>query len=915
MPTSTLAPHGAATSGKNHLASGAVNVRPSVKGKFIFVGGEKLYIRGVTYGTFRPDEHENEYHPEQVERDFRQIAENGLNSVRTYTVPPRWLLDTAQKYGLYVMVGLPWEQHITFLDDDERVESIKNRVREGVRSCANHPAILCYTIGNEIPSAIVRWHGARKIENFLKVLYGIAKEEDPGGLVSYVSYPSTEYLQLAFVDFFSFNVYLESEENLSKYLARLQNIAGDVPVVLAEIGLDSQRNGEEKQADTLAWQISAAFRSGCAGAFIFSWTDEWHRGGHDIEDWDFGLTTRERDPKPALAAVTKSFGKSPFPRDVSYPRISVVVCSYNGGLVIRDCLEGLLELDYPDFEVIVVDDGSQDNTADIVSQYPFRLIQTENRGLSNARNTGLNAATGEIVAYTDDDARPDPHWLYYLAQTFMTTHHVGVGGPNIAPPGDGWIAECVANAPGGPVHVLLDDEIAEHIPGCNCSFRTEALRQIGGWDPKFRTAGDDVDVCWRLQQMGWTIGFNPAAMVWHHRRNSIRTYWKQQIGYGRAESLLEEKWTEKYNAAGHLAWSGRLYGKGLTQTIISFYERIYHGRWGMAPFQSVYERTPNSLWSLPLMPEWYLVIGLFLMLSVLGIFWQPILLVGLVLSAVSVGMVLAQAIMSAAKASFTGSPKTGAELLRAYAVTTLLHVLQPLARLAGRIRYGLTPWRRRGSPHSTFPVPRTKSVWSEKWHAPEEVLTMMDGLLKEDGAVVDYGGDFDRWDIDVRGGILASARVLMTVEEHGAGKQLFRFKIYPKVAAKWPLVLLLLIALAAQAGLDFFFLGGTVLIAALCLTATALLLSSLIYRESAEPFAAILGSLEALGKILNQDESSKDEKSIETTLAPETKSNGHKADSIRETKSRKSVKKAPAVSSTNGSKVKPGNFPSLIKPL
>ncbi|PYO73702.1 MAG: glycosyl transferase, partial [Gemmatimonadetes bacterium] len=109
----------------------------------------------------------------------------------------------------------------------------------------------------------------------------------------------------------------------------------------------------------------------------------------------------------------------------------------------------------------------------------------------------------------------------------------GVGGPNIAPPGDGPIAECVARAPGGPVHVLLNDREAEHIPGCNMAFRKSCLEAIGGFDPQFRTAGDDVDVCWRLQERGWTLGFHPAALVWHHRRNSLRTYWRQQIGYGR----------------------------------------------------------------------------------------------------------------------------------------------------------------------------------------------------------------------------------------------------------------------------------------------------------------------------------------------------------------------------------------------
>src|SRR5207244_5719717 len=129
----------------------------------------------------------------------------------------------------------------------------------------------------------------------------------------------------------------------------------------------------------------------------------------------------------------------------------------NGARTIRDCFEGLLTLEYPNFEVIVVDDGSRDGTAAIAREYGFRLISTDNRGLSRARNTGLEAATGEIVAYIDDDAWPDPDWLNYLAVTFRTTDHVGVGGPNLPPPGDGLIADWVAVRPVGPSGGLVSD--------------------------------------------------------------------------------------------------------------------------------------------------------------------------------------------------------------------------------------------------------------------------------------------------------------------------------------------------------------------------------------------------------------------------------------------------------------------------
>ena len=158
------------------------------------------------------------------------------------------------------------------------------------------------------------WDGGRS-ERYLERLYQVVKSEDPDGLVTYVNYPSTEYLQLPFLDFVSFNVYLESEERLDAYLARLQNIAGDRPLLMSEMGLDSFRNGELVQARSLDWQIRTTFAAGCSGAFVFSWTDEWYRGGADVDDWAFGLTDRERRPKPALAAVQRAFAEVPFPAD------------------------------------------------------------------------------------------------------------------------------------------------------------------------------------------------------------------------------------------------------------------------------------------------------------------------------------------------------------------------------------------------------------------------------------------------------------------------------------------------------------------------------------------------------------------------------------------------------------------------
>jgi GT2 family glycosyltransferase len=776
--------------------------RPRVAGKFLYAGDRKLYVRGVTYGTFRPGENGVPFPaPDQVRDDFHRMVDHEINAVRTYTPPPRWLLDLAAEAGLYVLVGLPWEQHITFLDEPGRAADIIRRVREAVRGCAGHPAVLCYSIGNEIPASIVRWHGKRRIENFLRRLYLAAKDEDPGGLFTYVSFPTTEYLDLPFLDLFSFNVYLEQEDALRAYLARLQSLANERPLLMAEIGLDSRRNGRDAQAATLDWQIRTVFAAGCAGAFVFAWTDEWHRGGSEIEDWDFGLVTRDRRPKPALKAVSQAFAAVPFSGDRRWPRISVVVCTYNGRKTIGELFSSLDGLDYPNFELIVVSDGSSDGCVALAYGYGMRVIAGPNRGLSAARNAGMKAATGEIVAYIDDDAVPDPHWLQYLAYVFATTSHAAVGGPNIAPPGDGPIAECVANAPGNPTHVLISDLEAEHIPGCNMAYRRNCLESVGGFDTQFRIAGDDVDVCWKLLKGGWTLGFSAGAMVWHHRRNSVRAYWRQQRNYGVAEAMLERKWPEKYNLAGHASWAGKVYGKGHTRPFHSWRPRVYQGVWGSAPFQAVYPAEAGWIASLPLMPEWYLVNVFLAVMAGFGLLWPP-LLWSLALLAFTTGVPVAQAVASSLRAEFPSKPTSRYRRVKFHALTALLHMAQPMARLWGRLQGGLSPWRLKARGPFRWPLPRRRALWSEIWQPPERWLIQLRSEVDARALSVFSGDEFACWDLAVKSGLFGGARLRMAIEEHGRGKQKVLFRLAPAVSLAFWLTGAPLLVLAGAAAVD-----------------------------------------------------------------------------------------------------------------
>jgi GT2 family glycosyltransferase/sugar lactone lactonase YvrE len=760
---------------------------------------ERFLVKGVTYGTFAPDESGYQFPPiGRVAEDFRLMAGLGINTVRTYTTPRRDLLDAAATHGLRVMVGLPWSQHVAFLDDRSLRRQIRREVGAHVAELGDHPAVLAFALGNEIPPGVVRWHGRTRVERYLRNLYDHAKSVSPDSLFTYVNFPPTEFLDLSFLDLCAFNVYLHREHELRAYLARLQNIAGYKPLLLAEAGGDSIREGTDGQAAITSMHIRAAFEEGACGAIAFAWTDEWWRGGHTVDDWKFGLVDSNRCLKPAARAVAEAFRDAPFSREVqrAWPRVSVVVCAYNAADTLDDCLAALEQLRYPDYEVILVNDGSKDRTGDIGRAHPrVRVIDVPNGGLSAARNIGLAAATGEIVAYTDADTRVDRDWLTFLVQPFLTSDVVGSGGPNVVPADDPPIAQCIARAPGGPTHVLLDDRIAEHVPGCNMAFRREALLSIGGFNPIYLRAGDDVDVCWRLQARGWKIGFAASALVWHHHRASVKQYWRQQVGYGEGETWLMAHHPEKF-LDGRMLWRGRIYSP-LPFVRSLWGTRINAGVWGTAAFPSVYRTDVHPFAFLPHSINWQ-VLSFALLLAGAGVratgehrwTWMLLLACGAIGAATTIAKNVAYALRSDVD-SLPGNH------LWHRAVVAYLHFLQPLARVRGRIRGILSP------PEVALPAAAAQTsrgprpslaeawralvllsgsvtedrFWSEAWTSADRVLAEFADWLRRSRAVrtieIDEGWSDDR-DVSVFVGRWAWLDVRALVEEHAAGKALVR---------------------------------------------------------------------------------------------------------------------------------------------
>ena len=437
----------------------------------------------------------------------------------------------------------------------------------------------------------------------------------------------------------------------------------------------------------------------------------------------------------------------------------MVVATYNGSRTLEACLQSLVELDYPHYEVIVVDDGSTDRTPEIIRAYPtVKFIRRpSNQGLSVARNVGIAAATGEIVAFTDSDCIADKDWLNYLVQTLESGDYAAVGGPNISPPAHDHVQACVAAAPGSPSHVLLTDTDAEHIPGCNMAFYKWALETIDGFDPGFRKAGDDVDVCWRLLQGGFKIGFSPSAVVWHHRRFTIGAYYRQQTGYGEAEALLRFKHLLYFGATGAAKWRGEVYGvprfsRWLTRPI------VYHGIFGFGLFQCVYPRRESD-------------------------FVHVVSSIAIAMAVCTLGVAVSY--------GFQAKIETRFSRLRSRLLTSFLALTQPLLR--GWARY-FTRMKEKRTPRRVIYSkvglaeevdwyrPATLAFWSDQGAGREQLLKILREFLEQEGWRFSVDTGWDNWDLLIYGNRWSQVRLLSVTEEHGQGKRLTRVHIAPELS-------------------------------------------------------------------------------------------------------------------------------------
>lgn len=301
------------------------------------------------------------------------------------------------------------------------------------------------------------------------------------------------------------------------------------------------------------------------------------------------------------------------------PTISVVVCTRDRAFDLEGCLAALAEQEYPRYEVIVVDNAPRDRaTREVADRFDVRYVVERRPGLDWARNCGLRAARGPIVAYTDDDARPDRRWLACIAAGFASPDVQAVTGL-IAPAELETTAQILFEYVYGGMAKGVEPKLhsrrgwkASYTPniygsGCNMAFRKEALERLDGFDPALDAGtitggGGDLDIFQRLIETDGVIAYRPDAIVRHLHRRSVRQLRHQLFNNGRAFSAV--LWASVRRARG----SDRFRALGGYWTWF---------RWWILPrfFRRLFRRGEEmplrlilaEVWGLPLGPALYAI--------------------------------------------------------------------------------------------------------------------------------------------------------------------------------------------------------------------------------------------------------------------------------------------------------------------
>ena len=247
--------------------------------------------------------------------------------------------------------------------------------------------------------------------------------------------------------------------------------------------------------------------------------------------------------------ATKGFAervRSAPEQPAALPEVSIVIPVMNRADELRRCLTSLTRLTYPQekLQIIVVDDGSSDDSPLVAREFGALLVPSGGvgRGPAAARNVGAAVANGEFLAFIDSDCSASPEWLCQLIPAFNDSAMAAVGGQV-----DGMCTESAVDryeAVMSSLSIGTRERVGNsgtdtfYLPSCNLLVRRSAFRSVGGFDDSMHV-GEDVDLTWRLRDRRWSICYLPLGNILHAHRSSIRSFMSRRFDYGTSEGILQ----------------------------------------------------------------------------------------------------------------------------------------------------------------------------------------------------------------------------------------------------------------------------------------------------------------------------------------------------------------------------------------
>ena len=489
-------------------------------GKQFALRGQRFHFRGVTYGTFAPRRGRRALPRARAGRSStsprcaRPASPSCAPTRRRRTTSSSWP-PTGTCTCSPALFFPDWRYSSAPPGGGDRPSC-----EAPGRSCATPAAawprrehVLGLCLGNEVPADVIRWLGTATIARTIDELAGVVRDEDPGQLVTYANYPTAEYLPLD-------EPRLPHVQRVPRAPARPSAATSPVSSTWPATGRScsarsaatsgAHRAARQRQADRRstgssrprssgAWPARACSRGPTSGGSAAP-------GSTAGTSASPGPTGRRARRSPRRRAGTSA----PSPTSTTdWPSMSVVVCAYNAAGDARRVPRAT-----PARSTTRTSRSSSSTTGRPTTRprsparhADARLVTMPHGGLSTARNAGLRGRAGR------DRGLPRQRRLSDRPSGRTTSPWRSTAPTSAAPavrtcrrPTTRSAPSQVARAPGGPVHVLLTDDRAEHVPGCNMAFWRDVLIEVGGFDPVYDAAGDDVDLCWRMLEQGWDIG-------------------------------------------------------------------------------------------------------------------------------------------------------------------------------------------------------------------------------------------------------------------------------------------------------------------------------------------------------------------------------------------------------------------------